>query len=383
MRNPARILIADDNEANRDIFSKRLAVHGYDILTANDGEEALEAARREKPDLILLDIMMPKINGIEVCRRLKADTSLELIPIIVVSAKSDPKDVVEGLEAGASEYLTKPTSQTALVARVKSMLRIKELHDQTIQQSERLEEQAKELSEWNLKLEERVSQQVAELERFGYLKRFFPPQIAQLILSSEDQPAMQSHRQEIAAVSCDLRNYTEFAATAEPEEGMLVLQEYMKTIGSMIFRFEATMDHVAGDGVMSFFNDPFPCPDPATRAVRMAVAMQRETGELIETWRKRGFDLGFGVGIAMGYATLGKIEFEGFFQYAAVGSVCNLAARLCAKAQNGQILISQRVFTEVEQIAEVNSIGNLELKGLYKPVPAFNVAGLRAERAEI
>lgn len=378
MRDPARILIVDDTPANVDILARRLSAHGYEILTAGDGEEGLAVAKEQQPDLILLDIMMPKMDGIEVCQHIKADASLPFIPIILVTAKTDSKDVVAGLEAGAEEYLTKPVEQNALVARVKSMLRIKELHDKSQEQAARLEAQAAELVDLNQGLEERVAEQLTELEHVSQLKRFFSPQLAELIVSSGDDKFMKSHRQEITVVFCDLRNFTEFSSTAEPEEQLRVLREYHNAVGSLIFRFEATLEHFAGDGVMAFFNDPVPCPDPAARAIKMAIAMRGEVGELRKKWEKRGFELGFGVGIALGYATLGQVGFEGQFHYMAIGSVANLASRLCDQAKDGQILITQRVYADVEDMAEVEPVGELTFKGFHKPVPAYQVLGMNA-----
>jgi len=362
---------------NLDILQTRLAVHGYEILTATNGEEALAVARAQQPDLILLDIMMPKIDGIDVCRHLKADTSLPFMPIIMVTAKADSKDVVAGLEAGADEYLTKPLDQAALVARVKSMLRIKALHDTVQEQATRLEAQSMQLAEWNRTLEQRVQEQLAELERVGRLKRFFSPQLAELVVSLGGERLLESHRREITVVFCDLRGFTAFSETAEPEEVMGVLREYHTALGTLIFRFEGTLEHFAGDGIMVFFNDPLPCPDHAAQAVRMAVAMRQQMGELTGRWWKRGQQLGFGVGIAQGYATLGMIGFEGRVDYGAIGPVTNLASRLCDEAQGGQILISQRVYAMVEELVEAEPAGELPLKGFRKPVPTFNVVGLK------
>ena len=377
MRTPPQILIVDDNPTNLDIFETRLATHGYDVITARDGEEGLAVAKERQPDLILLDIMMPKMDGIEVCRRLKDDPSLPFMPIILVTAKAEAKDVVAGLEAGGDEYLTKPVDHSALVARVKSMLRIKALHDTTQEQAGRLETQAAQLAEWNQTLEKQVAEQLEELDRVGQLKRFFSPQLAELIVSSGLESIVKSHRREITVVFCDLRNFTAFSETAEHEDVMRVLREYHEAIGPLIFRFEATLEHFAGDGVMAFFNDPVPCPDPAARAVRMAVAMRQEMDELLEVWRKRGYDLGLGIGIAMGYATLGQIGFEGLFHYGAIGSVLNLASRLCDSAESGQIFITKRIYAEVDDLVEVEAIGELDLKGFHRPVPALSVVGLK------
>lgn len=377
MRTPPCILIVDDEPINLDILQTRLSVHDYEILTATDGEQALEVATTQQPDLILLDVMMPKLDGIDVCRHLKADTSLPFMPIILLTAKADSKDVVAGLEAGADEYLTKPVDQAALVARVKSMLRIKALHDTVQEQATHLKAQAKQLEEWNHTLEQRVQDQVSEIERMGRLKRFFSPQLAEIVVSSGGDKLLESHRREITVVFCDLRGFTAFSAAVDPEELMQVLKEYHTAMGNLIFQFEGTLERFTGDGMMVFFNDPLPCPDPAVRAVRMAVAMRQRMDELTEQWHTRGYQLGFGIGIAQGEATLGMIGFEGRIDYGAIGPVTNLAARLCDKAQDGQVLVSQQVFAAVKDLAETESIEGLTLKGILQPIPAFNVLGLR------
>jgi class 3 adenylate cyclase/CheY-like chemotaxis protein len=370
MRTPARILIVDDNAANVDILRARLAAHGYDLVTAADGEEALAAAREHLPDLILLDVMMPKLDGIEVCRRLRADASMPFIPIILVTAKSDPKDVVAALEAGGDEYLTKPVDHASLVARVKSMLRIKALHDQ-------VQEQSSQLQEWNRTLEQRVAEQLAQMERLGRLKRFFSPQLAELILSGSADDPLKSHRREVTVVFLDLRGFTAFAETSEPEEIMAVLREYHGEMGQVILAHEGTLERFTGDGMMVFFNDPVPVPDPAVRAVRMVLAMRERLEGLTAKWRKRGFDLEFGAGIAQGYATIGAIGFEGRWDYGAIGTVTNLAARLCGEAKPGQVLVSQRVLASVEDLVTAEPVGDLQLKGFLKPVPTFNLTRLK------
>ncbi len=366
MHDPPRILVVDDSPANVEILQMRLQAQGYEIKTAADGEEALAAVREHRPDLILLDVMMPKLDGIEVCRRLRADSSLPFIPIILVTAKSDSKDVVAALDAGGDEYLTKPVDQAALVGRVKSMLRIKALQD-TVQ------EQAQQLQESNRTLESRVAEQVSELERLGRLKRFFSPQLADLIVSGGADDPLKSHRREVTVVFLDLRGFTTFAETSEPEEIMGVLREYHAEMGRMILAHEGTLERFAGDGMMVFFNDPMPVPDPAARAVRMVLEMRDRLAELTAKWRKRGFDLGFGAGIAQGFATIGAVGFEGRWDYGAIGTVTNLAARLCSEAKPGQILISQTVSAAVEDLVELESVGELQLKGFLKPVTASNI----------
>ena len=369
MNNPPRILVVDDNATNRDIITTRLETHGYETLQAADGEEALAAVKQHRPDLVLLDVMMPKVDGIEACRRLKGDATLPFLPIILVTAKVDSKDIVAGLDAGADEYLTKPVDQAALVARVRSVLRVKALHDQ-------VQAQAADLATWNRTLEQRVTEQVAEIERIGRLKRFLPPQIAQLV-SSGDEGVLENHRREVTVVFCDLRGFTAFAESAEPEEVIAVLRDYHNALGTLIDRFEGTVERFAGDGIMVLFNDPLPCETPWARAVQMAVAMRDEIAKLAANWRTHGHELGFGVGIAHGFATLGCVGFEGRFQYSATGTVANLASRLCDQARNGQILVDAKVRTEVESLAELEPIGELELKGFRRPVKAFNVRGLR------
>jgi class 3 adenylate cyclase len=257
------------------------------------------------------------------------------------------------------------------------MLRIKDLHDTVRDQAARLEEQSAQLTEWNRTLEQRVEEQLAELERVGRLKRFLSPQLAELIVSSEDERLLKSHRREITVVFCDLRGFTAFSGSGEPEEVMGVLREYHKAMGNLIFQFEGTLERFAGDGLMVFFNDPLPCMDPAVRAIKMAVAMRERAGELSKEWRKRSYHLGFGVGIAQGYATLGKIGFEGRFDYAAIGTVTNLASHLCDEAQAAQILISQRVYGAVEELVDVEQLGELALKGFNRPITAYNVLSLK------
>ena len=307
MHKPPRILIVDDNEMNRDILITRLETQGYELLQAADGEEALAAAKEHLPDLILLDVMMPKLDGMEVCRRLKADPNMPFMPIILVTAKAASTDVVAGLEAGADEYLTKPIDQMALVARVKSVLRIKELHDE-------VRAQAADLASWNQTLEQRVQEQLVEIERAERLQRFLSPQVANLILSSGDDRVLESHRRAITVVFCDLRGFTAFSELTEPEEVMAVLKEYHSILGKLIHKYEGTVERFTGDGIMIFFNDPLPCPDPNLRAVQMALEMREQIGQLVAKWGKQGYELGFGIGIAHGYATLGRIGFEGRFR---------------------------------------------------------------------
>jgi class 3 adenylate cyclase len=371
MREKPLILVADDNETNRDILRTRLAIQGFEIAEACDGEEALASVRQDPPDLILLDVMMPRIDGIEVCKRLKSDASLPFIPVVLVTAKAETKDVITGLDAGADEYLTKPVDQSALVARVKSMLRIKSLHDQ-------VQAQANELAGWNRTLEARVAQQLAEIDRVARLKRFLAPQVADLIVSSDGETVLVGHRRDIAVLFCDLRGFTPFAETAEPEEIMELLREYHCCLGKLIHKFAGTLERFTGDGLLVVFNDPLPCADPCLKAVNLALEMRASIGQLAKQWRQLGHHLGFGIGISYGYATLGCIGFEGRLDYAAIGSVVNLSARLCGEAMAGQILIDSRVHAAVETIVETEAVGELVLKGFSRPINIFNVSALAA-----
>ena len=370
MRTRAQILIADDNADNIEIFRTRLAVHGYEVVTVTDGEQALAAARAKRPDLILLDIMMPKMDGITVCRLLKSDPTLPFTPIVMLTAKSGTQDIIAALDAGADEYLTKPVDHGALVARVKSMLRIKALTD-TVQ------EQSAKLAEWNATLEKRVSEQLHQLESLSRLKRFFSPQLAEAILSGSAMDPLTTHRREVVVVFLDLRGFTAFAETSEPEEVMRVLKEYHAEMGRLILAHEGTLERFTGDGMMIFFNDPVVVPDPAERAVRMAVAMRDRVEEISARWRKRGNDLALGIGIAQGFATIGAIGFEGRIDYGAVGTVTNLSARLCGEAKGGQILTNQKTLSQVEHLVELLPVGELTLKGFSRPVEGHAILALR------
>lgn len=367
LRNSPAILAVDDVAENLEIIAMRLAAHGYAVSTARDGEEGLAKARAEKPDLVLLDIMMPKLDGIAVLKELKRDPTLGFIPVILLTAKADRSDVVEGLDAGADDYLTKPFDQAGLVARVRSMLRIKALHD-TVQ------EQAVELAAWNTTLEARVAQQVAEIERISRLKRFLSPQVADLVAAGpETDTLLESHRRDVTVVFCDLRGFTAFTEAAPPDEVMRVLNEYHQTLGAEIDRYEATLERFAGDGLLALFNDPLPCPDHTSRAVRMALDMRSGMDVLASRWRARGHALGFGIGIARGFATLGRIGFERRFDYSAVGSVTNLASRLCDEAKAGQIIVAPEVFDEVKHRMSARPLEPLKLKGFRNAVAAYEI----------
>ena len=358
---PHKILVVDDQPMNVKLLADVLTVKGYSVITAESGQRALDLIRSDKPDLILLDVMMPGMTGYEVCQHLRANPAIAMLPVVLVTAL-DPSERVKGLEAGADDFLTKPINQPELLARVRSLLRVKTLHDQ--------------LAEVNANLERRVAEQVAELERLARLKRFVSPRVGELIVSGEIDDPLKTHRREITVVFTDLRGFTAFTETAEPEEVMAVLREYHKTLGDIITAHDGTVEHFAGDGVMILFNDPMPVAEHELAAIRMAVAMRDAVAELGRAWSKRGHELGFGVGIANGFATIGAIGFEGRRDYGAIGTVCNLSARLCNEAKSGQVLISQRVLGKADGHINAEPVGELTLKGLHRPVPAYNVSGL-------
>jgi class 3 adenylate cyclase len=360
---PARILVVDDTPLNVKLLADLLRAQGYDVLTAASGREAMAIVEKEDLDLVLLDVVMPEMSGYEVCRKIRANPGTGILPVVMVTALDPGEERIKGIEAGADDFLTKPINQPELLARVRSLLRIRALYE--------------ELGEMNRTLEERVREQVAQLDRLGRLKRFFSPQLAELIVAGDAEDPLKSHRREVTVVFLDLRGFTAFAESAEPEEVMAVLREYHAEMGKLIMAHEGTLERFTGDGMMIFFNDPVPVPDPAQRAVRMAATMRQRVGELATGWRKRGFDLDFGIGIAQGYATIGAIGFEGRWDYGAIGTVTNLAARLCGEAKPGQILVSQRLLGTAEEIGEVEAVGELTLKGFQRPVKAYNIVSAK------
>jgi adenylate cyclase len=373
------LLVVDDNEDNRYTLSLQLNVQGYhNITVATNGHEALGFLRSKPFDLVLLDIMMPDLNGYEVLERMRSSPELRNIPVIMISAIGELDSVVRCIELGAEDYLPKPFEPTLLRARVRASLERKWLHDQVVAQAADLAAQAAELATWNKTLEQRVADQLGEIERMGKLRRFLSPQIADLIVASGMEKELQSHRREITALFCDLRGFTSFSETADPEDVVMLLRDYHAAIGQIIMKYGATLEHFAGDGVMVIFNDPLPIDHPELQAVRMALEMRDAIGTLSEKWRRLGHDIGFGIGISQGFATLGTIGFEGRFDYAAIGTVSNIASRLCDEAKSGQILISPRVLMAVEDSMKVELVGELTLKGIRRPMAAYNVVAAAA-----
>ena len=357
-----KILIVDDEPFNLDLLEQELGEYDYAIERAGDGVEALEKTQSFAPDVILLDYMMPRMNGLEVVKRLRATPEHQGIPVILLTAKASQEDKVAGLDAGADDYVTKPFDSFELLARVRAMMRLKEMHDT--------------LAEWNRTLAETVRKQVSELERMARLKRYLSPQIAETILGQDDE-LFRTHRREITIVFLDLRGFTAFSDSAEPEEVMEFLRHYHAEMGQLVFKFEGTLERFMGDGIVIIFNDPIPCEDHAQHATLMALEMRDRVKELRGAWLKKGYNLDLGVGIAAGYATLGTMGFEGRMDYGTVGNLPNLAARLCAEAKGGQILTDQKTMSRLEHAFEAEPIEQLSLKGIARPVLAYNIVSAR------
>jgi adenylate cyclase len=372
---PPRILAVDDLPENRRLLEAVLAPRGYDVVTAGDGLAALEVVESEQPDLILLDVMMPGLDGYSVCRRLRENEDTAVLPVIMVTS-SLSEEKTRAIEAGADDFIPKPFDHDELLARVRSLLRIKRYHDT-------IKTQAAELAQLNGTLAERVHDQVEELGRLHRLERFLSPQLAGAVISSGSESILESHRRQVAMIFADLRGWTSFVDAVEPEELMRVLREFHDAIGRLVKRFDATVGFLEGDGVQLFFNDPIEIPDAPLRAVRLGCALREEMAELTPLWSRRGYDLDFGAGIALGYATCGEIGFEGRSDYAAIGAVTNLASRLADEASGGQILIAQRLYAEVEDAVDVGPIGEFALKGFRRPVTAFNVLAVRETATEL
>ena len=357
-----RILVVDDQRTNAEMVSGLLRNLGYDVELALSGAEALEIVTSKGPDLVISDIIMPGIDGYELCRRLRANPATALLPVILVTSAEAQSERVKGVEAGADDFLAKPVNWHELFGRVKRLLHVKALQD--------------EIQELNAQLEQRVRDQVAQLERLSRMKRFFSRAVAEAIVAGGEE-LLEPHRREITAVFLDLRGFTAFTDRADPDEVVELLRAYHATLGRTVDEFGGTLEHFAGDGVMIFFNDPIEVDNPAERAVRMALALQRAFNPIAEAWANLGHEVGLGIGIAQGDATLGVIGFEQRWEYAAIGNVPNLAARLCGAAHAGEIVLDLQTEQDIVHIAETEFVGALSLRGFQQPVPAFRLKKMR------
>ena len=356
-------LVVDDSQVNRKVLARHLASLDIVAREAADGREALEQLGADGAgfDIVLLDIEMPELDGYETLAAIKGDTALRHIPVIMISSVEELDSVVRCIEMGATDYLPKPFNPAVLEARVRASLVGKHLHDLEVESAARQAELLK-----------TIERQKDELSRF------LSPQVAALVSSPEGEQLLAGHRRVATSVFCDLRDFTPFSEAADPEEVLGVLREYHAVMGELIVEHGGTLEHFAGDGLMVFFNDPVLQVDHVERAVRMAVAMRDRFGELAAVWSKRGYHLGFGVGIATGYATLGRIGFEGRYDYGMTGTAVITAARLSSAAKPGQILLSPRSYSAIEGLFEVEDVGELQLKGFSRPIETVNVLGVRA-----
>jgi len=364
-----RILVVDDTPANVRLLEAVLGAEDYEVVPALSGEEALEAAGAGGVDLVLLDILMPGMDGYEVCRRLRGDPATEGLPVLMITAGGEHQKLA-ALDAGADDFVPKPFERAELLARVRSLLRIKS-HQDTIRR------QADELAELNRTLEARVAEQIEQIDRLGALRRFLPRQVADLIVSADADVVLESHRAEIALVHARLRGFPAFSERAEPEEVMEVLRAFHTGVGGLIERAGATVGSVTGAGLVVFLNDPLPCDEPVLRAVALAVAMRDLTARLADRWRRLGHDLAFAAGVAVGYATVGRMGFDGRSEYGPVGPTVHLAEGLSAAAAPGQVLMSAACHARVEAHVDAEPADDVALDGAGLPARALAVTAVR------
>lgn len=355
-----KVLVIAEGSREAGALAGPVTALNYEVRTAGSARAALESVRSGFPDLVVLDAGLRGNPGHETCRRIKAEAAGATLPVIMLLSSDNGEEREAGLEAGADDFLVKPTHREALVARVRTLLRAKTVIESATRQARELEQMNRSLT--------------AQVHR---LRRFFSPAVADVILNSEHAQMLESHRREIAVVCCDLRGFTAFAELASPEQTVAMLRDYHREVGNLIAEFEGTVDHVAGDGFLVFFNDPVECENPVFRAVSLSVAMRGRVSECIAEWRERGFEIGFGIGVDFGMASIGVIGCESLLGYAATGPTINLAARLCQHARDGEILVSSKVRTTLDAPASFEFVGDLAVKGFGRPVPAHNLVALR------
>ena len=361
-----RILVVDDVPASVRLLCDKLQHAGYDCRGVHDGAAALAEAAAWLPDLVLLDVVMPGMDGFEVCRALRAMAGFAAVPIILLTALEATAERVRGLDAGADDFVSKPVVMPELMARVRSLLRVKTLLDTVTRQRE-------ELAQWSATLEQRVAHGVAQVQRLQRLTRFFSPRLAERLVAESGDDPLRSHRREVSVLFADLRGFTAFAETASPEQVMAMLSQFHQAMGDLIFAAEGTLERFTGDGMMVFFNDPDPTPDHAWRAVQLGLAMQAAMPPLLARWQGLGGLHGLAVGISRGPATLGAIGFQGRLDYAAIGSVTNRAARLCAEAQAAEVLVCDAVQADLAGRLPCAALPVVQLKGFAQPLALYRV----------
>jgi class 3 adenylate cyclase/CheY-like chemotaxis protein len=360
---PARILVVDDAPGNITLLEGILESDGYDEVIASSGKEAIQRVYTSNVDLVLLDVTMPDMSGYEVCKTLRATPMTEILPVVMVTSRDAAQERMKGLEVGADDFLTTPINQAELLGRVRSLLRIKRLQD--------------EVKIWNYELERRVQEQTRHLDRLNHLKTFFAPELIVTILSSGGEGVLRPHRREVTVMFMDLRGFTAFTDSVEPEEVTGLLLEYQAMVSPIATAHGGTLDSFAGDGMMIIFNDPLELENPEEQAVRMALAVHESFIPLREDWARRHFFLDLGIGIATGYATCGTFGIERRNYYTAIGRVCNLAARLCGEAKAGQTLADDKTYERVRDFFEADPVGGLTLKGFKAPIPAVDIRSMK------
>ena len=372
----AHILVVDDDPLNRLILSTSLEHQGHSVTLVENGRLAVEQLEQREFDAVITDIEMPVMDGRALLEYRRSRSQLLDVPFIVISGVDDMDSIVACVKLGAADYLTKPFDAVLLHARLGACLEQKQHRDRERELLAVVTAQSEQLEEWNQELTRRVDEKVREVEQLSRLRGYVSPQIAEMIISGGDE-SLRSHRRDVTVLFSDFRGFTAFAETAEPEDVIAILAEFHDAVGPLIFDHHGTLSQFTGDGLMVFFNDPIPVPEPALAAVRLGVAMRDHAQRLNARWQRLGHNLTLGVGIASGFATCGRIGFEGRFDYTVMGTVVNLAARLCGAAAGGQVLVTGRVFAAVDGHATGRATGELDLKGLSRPITAHDIITLR------
>lgn len=365
----SKILVVDDDWDVGATSCDLMQMNGYNVSYAASATAALDYLKENDVDLVISDVRMPGIDGFEFCQHARALWANEFVPIILLTGNESEFEMVKGLDSGADDFIVKPPLPAELFAKIRALLRLRSLQLKN-------QEQAELLSQWNRDLESRVQDQVSELHRLERFKRYFSPRVAELIVGAEFEAQIGTHRREITSLFVDLRGFTAFAESTTPDEVMSVLNEFYATVGGIAMSHNATVGSLSGDGMMFFFNDPVEIPNHRLEAVRVAIEIRGKVRELTEKWKKQGYRLGFGIGLAEGQATIGGIGFNAYWTYTVVGSTVNLAARLCAEARDGEILVSDRFRVSVQGCIEVEPCGIRSFKGFSDGIVVFNVTNV-------
>ncbi|MCH2208350.1 MAG: response regulator [Lentisphaerales bacterium] len=359
------VLVADDLEDNVMILQTFLMHHNYKTIPAYSGTEALQLIEKHRPNLVLVDLNMPDLNGLDVIKKIRSNDQFANLGIILLTASGDVDRLLQSFMAGADDYIQKPYHHIEMLARIQSVLKMREAQMKLLEVNKRLDE-------FNRDLEDTVAKQVDELEKANRLRRYFSPQVAEKFINEEGTP-FANKRNEVTVVFLDLRGFTAFAEKHSPEVVMSTLSEFHSVVGPIIFEFDATLERFTGDGLMCFLGAPSPEARHASKAVDMAVTMQQNVAKIVDRWQEAGYGLALGIGISTGMASTGTIGFEKRLDYAAIGSVTNLAARLCSKAEGGEILLSEYTKEQLGGAQKLKSKGGISLKGFSKQIQVYSI----------